>query len=44
MCTDCILPENFRCDSWTLMQEHYAKFHPDTKNPSKYFTEEARAK
>lgn len=42
MCTDCISP-NFTCESWTLMQEHYAKFHPEHKNPGKYFTKEAKA-
>ena len=41
MCTDC---DEFACQSWTLMQEHYAKKHPDVKNPGKYFTKEAKAK
>lgn len=44
MCTDCLLPESFRCVSFTLMMEHYAKVHPDVKNPGQYFTKEAKAK
>lgn len=42
MCTDCIQPKEFTSKSWTLMTEHYAKEHPDTKNPGKYFTPEAK--
>ena len=39
-CTDC---DDFTCESWTLMKEHYAKNHPDV-NPTLLFTKEARSK
>jgi len=41
MCTEC---DGFNVQSWTLMLEHYKQYHPDVKNPEKFFTKEARKK
>lgn len=40
ICTDC----NFESITWKFMKNHYKEKHPELKNPSKYFTNEAKKK
>ncbi len=39
-CTDCF----FICIRWETMKLHYKTIHPEIKNPSSFFTKEARQK
>lgn len=38
ICPDC----DFESEGWEAMRKHYKKKHPLVKNPSRFFTREAR--
>jgi len=40
LCTDC----HFATGHWETMKEHYKEEHPEVKNPSRFFTKEAKKK